>query len=46
MEMAELKDHPFFISTQSHPEFNSRPNRPHPLFKGLVEAAFKYKGEK
>lgn len=43
MEMAEIKDHPFFISTQSHPEFKSRPNRPHPLFKGLVEASYKYK---
>jgi CTP synthase len=39
VEMAELKGHPFFIATQAHPEFKSRPNRPHPLFRGLVEAA-------
>jgi CTP synthase len=31
--------HPFFVATQAHPEFKSRPNRPHPLFKGLVGAA-------
>ncbi|MBQ2406241.1 MAG: gamma-glutamyl-gamma-aminobutyrate hydrolase family protein [Lachnospiraceae bacterium] len=41
VEMIELKDHPFFIGTQAHPELKSRPNRPHPLFKGLVEAALK-----
>ena len=39
VEMAELPEHPFFIATQGHPEFKSRPNRPHPLFKGLVAAA-------
>lgn len=39
VEMIELKDHPFFIGTQAHPELKSRPNRPHPLFKGFVEAA-------
>lgn len=41
VEMIELKDHPFFIGTQAHPELKSRPNRPHPLFKGLIEAALK-----
>jgi CTP synthase len=39
VEMIELPDHPFYIATQAHPEFGSRPNRPHPLFRGLVEAA-------
>ena len=39
IEMIELKDHPWFIATQAHPELKSRPNRPHPLFKGFVEAA-------
>lgn len=39
VEMAELPDHPFFIATQAHPEFKSRPNRPHPLFDGFVKAA-------
>ena len=39
VEMVELAEHPFFVATQAHPEFKSRPNRPHPLFHGLVEAA-------
>ena len=39
VEMIELKDHPFFIGTQAHPELKSRPNRPHPLFRGFVEVA-------
>ena len=39
VEMIELKDHPFFIGTQAHPELKSRPNRPHPLFRGFGEAA-------
>lgn len=39
VEMVELPTHPFFIGTQAHPEFKSRPNRPHPLFQGVVRAA-------
>ncbi|HRF47810.1 MAG TPA: CTP synthase [Anaerolineales bacterium] len=39
VEIAELKDHPFMVGTQFHPEFLSRPNRPHPLFRALVAAA-------
>lgn len=39
VEMIELKEHPFFIATQAHPEFKSRPNLAHPLFKGLIAAA-------
>ena len=39
VEMIEVPSHPFFIATQAHPEFKSRPNRPHPLFQGLVKAA-------
>jgi CTP synthase len=39
VEMVELADHPYFIGTQAHPEFKSRPNRPHPLFAGLIGAA-------
>lgn len=39
VEMVELPNHPFFIATQFHPEFQSRPNTPHPLFQGLVKAA-------
>jgi CTP synthase len=39
VEIIELPDHPYFIATQFHPEFKSRPNRAHPLFQGLVRAA-------
>jgi CTP synthase len=39
VEFVELTDHPFFVATQAHPEFKSRPNRPHPLFAAFVEAA-------
>jgi CTP synthase len=38
VEIIELPDHPFFIATQFHPEFRSRPNVPHPLFKGFIQA--------
>ena len=41
VEMVELKEHPFFIATQAHPEFKSRPDMAHPLFAGLVDAALK-----
>ncbi len=43
VEMMELPGHPYFIGSQGHPEFKSRPNRPHPLFQGLVAAAKAYK---
>ena len=39
VEMIELEDHPYFIATQAHPEFKSRPNHAHPLFQGLIAAA-------
>jgi len=39
VEIVELVDHPWFLASQFHPEFTSRPNRPHPLFKGFVEAS-------
>ncbi|HCD41351.1 MAG: CTP synthase [Bacillota bacterium] len=38
IEIMELKDHPWFLGTQYHPEFKSRPNRPHPLFSGFLKA--------
>jgi CTP synthase len=44
VEMMELPEHPWFVATQAHPEFKSRPNRPHPLFKGFVGAALLYQG--
>ena len=42
VEMIELPNHPWFIGTQAHPELKSRPNRPHPLFKGFIGAALEY----
>ncbi len=39
VEVAELRDHPWMLGTQFHPEFKSRPNRPHPLFKAFIGAA-------
>ncbi len=39
VEFIEAKEHPYFVATQAHPEFKSRPNRPHPLFAGLIKAA-------
>ena len=41
VETIEVHNHPFYIGVQFHPEFKSRPNRPHPLFKGFIEAAVK-----
>jgi len=43
VEMLELQDHPWYVACQFHPEFKSRPNRPHPLFMGFVKAAIKKK---
>lgn len=42
VEIAELRDHPFMVGSQFHPEFKSRPNRPHPLFAAFIAAAVKY----
>ena len=39
VEFIELADHPFWVATQAHPEFKSRPDRAHPLFRELIEAA-------
>ncbi len=41
VEMCELTEHPFYVATQGHPELKSRPNRPHPLFRGFIAAALK-----
>ncbi len=43
VEMIELREHPWFIACQFHPEFKSRPTRPHPLFKDFVRAAIEYR---
>jgi len=39
VEYVEGTDHPYFVATQAHPEFRSRPMRPHPLFVGLIRAS-------
>jgi CTP synthase len=44
VEIIELKDHPFMLSTQFHPEFLSRPNRPHPLFLAYLKAVAQHAG--
>ncbi len=43
VEIIELRDHPWFVATQFHPEFKSRPNRPHPLFRDFVGASLAFK---
>ncbi len=43
VEIAELSDHPYMIGSQFHPEFRSRPNNPHPLFQGLIDAAIAFR---
>jgi CTP synthase len=42
VEIIEIKDHPFFVATQFHPEFKSRPLKPHPLFKEFIKASIKH----
>jgi CTP synthase len=44
VEIIELKDHPFMLSTQFHPEFLSRPNRPHPIFLAFLQAVAQHAG--
>lgn len=44
VEIIELNDHPWFVASQFHPEFKSRPNRPHPLFRDFIGAALNNKG--
>ena len=46
VETVELAEHPFFVAGQFHPEFKSRPNRPHPLFAGFVKAALERRRER
>lgn len=43
VEMVELKDHPWFVGCQFHPELKSRPNKPHPLFREFIKAALEHK---
>lgn len=46
VEIIEIPDHPYYIATQFHPEFRSRPNRAHPLFSGLIAAAIERSGRR
>lgn len=46
VEMVEIPSHPWFVAGQFHPEFKSRPNKPHPLFRGFVTASLKHKNSK
>ena len=43
VEMVELPEHPWYVGCQFHPEFKSRPNRAHPLFKGFIAAALQFR---
>ncbi|MEY2497623.1 MAG: synthase [Verrucomicrobiota bacterium] len=43
-ELIELRDHPYFLACQYHPEFQSKPNKPHPLFKGFIQACLAHQG--
>src|SRR5436853_786359 len=45
-ELIELRDHPYFLGCQYHPEFQSKPNKPHPLFKGFIAAALAYQASR
>jgi CTP synthase len=45
VEIVEVKDHPWYVAVQFHPELKSRPNRPHPLFKDFIKAAVDFKNE-
>src|SRR5437588_912732 len=44
-ELIELRDHPYFLACQYHPEFQSKPNKPHPLFKGFIQACLAHQLE-
>jgi CTP synthase len=45
VEVIELADHPWYVACQFHPEFQSKPNKPHPLFSGFVRAAIAARGK-
>jgi CTP synthase len=46
VEIVEIRDHPWFLGCQFHPEFKSRPLEPHPLFKAFIGAAYRYRPER
>jgi CTP synthase len=45
-ELIELRDHPYFVGCQYHPEFQSKPNKPHPLFKGFIQASLAHSADR
>ena len=45
VEIIEIKDHPWFLGCQFHPEFKSRPMQPHPLFRDFIKAALEFKNK-
>jgi CTP synthase len=45
-EIVEITDHPWFLAVQFHPEFKSKPNQPHTLFNGFIEAALERRAER
>ncbi len=46
VEIVELRDHPWFLAVQSHPEFQSKPNRAHPLFSDFIRAALEHREQR
>jgi len=46
VEIIELKDHPFFIAVQFHPEFKSKPDKAHPLFRDFIKSAYKFQKDR
>ena len=46
VEIVELPSHPWYVACQFHPEFKSRPNNPHPLFKEFIQAALKHREQR
>ena len=46
VEVVEIAEHPWFVAAQYHPEFKSKPDKPHPLFRGFIEASLKRHGQK
>lgn len=46
VEVVEMEGHPWYVGVQYHPEFKSRPNRAHPLFRDFIKAALEYRGKR
>jgi len=46
VEIVEIRDHPWFLGCQFHPEFKSRPLAPHPLFRAFIDAAYRFRKQR